>query len=70
MAFGFNASGKSVLTAVLMHSAFNSSSRFIGPYLDSTSTRTYPAGEWYIAAAFLISGATLALALRRRTRAN
>jgi hypothetical protein len=55
-----------VLTAMLMHSAFNSSPRFIGPYLGATSTRTYPDGEWYIAAAFLLVGAALAIASRGR----
>src|ERR1039457_188263 len=41
MAYGFNAAGRSVLVAILMHSAFNSSPRFIGPFLDGTSTRNY-----------------------------
>jgi membrane protease YdiL (CAAX protease family) len=61
MAFGFNAAGKAVSAAILMHSAFNASPRFVGPYLHTTSTRDYPAGEWYIAAAFLLTGAALAI---------
>jgi len=61
MAYGFNAAGRSVLVAILMHSAFNSSPRFIRPYLDGTSTRSYPGGEWYIAAAFLLTGTALVI---------
>lgn len=66
MAYGFNASGKSVLAAILMHSAFNSSPRFIGPYLDGAATRSYPSGEWYFAAAFLLTGTALAIISRGR----
>jgi uncharacterized protein len=70
MAFGFNASGRSILVAIIMHSAFNSSPRFIGPYLDGTPARSYPAGEWYIAAAFLLTGTALAIASRGRLSAT
>lgn len=64
MAFGFNASGKSVAVAVAMHSAFNSSPRFLGAYLESVSMREFPRGEWFIAASFLLSGATLVIVTR------
>jgi len=64
MAFGFNASGTSVLAAILMHSAFNSSPRFLGAYLDRTPVRSY--SEWYIVAAFMLVGAALAVASRGR----
>jgi hypothetical protein len=52
MALGFNASRKSVLVAILMHSAFNSSPRFVGPYLDGSSVRNTSSAEWLIAASF------------------
>ena len=67
MAFGFNASGRSVLSAILMHSAFNSSPRFIGPYLDRTPIRSY--SEWFIVAAFIVVGFVLSLASRGRLAA-
>ena len=66
MAFGFNSSGRSVLVAILMHSAFNSSPRFLGEYLGATSTRALPGGEWYVAATFLLVGAGLAITSRGR----
>jgi uncharacterized protein len=64
MAFGFNASGKSVAVGVVMHSAFNSSPRFIGDYLAGVSMREFPRGEWFLAASFLLSGVILVLATR------
>ena len=36
MAYAFNSSGGSVVVAILMHSAFNASSRFLGPFLGET----------------------------------
>ena len=62
MAFGFNASGRAIVAAILMHSAFNSSPRFIGAYLDHTPIRSE--SEWYIAGAFVLAGAALAIASR------
>ncbi len=64
MAFGFNAAGKSVAVAVVMHSAFNSSPRFLGAYLESVSMREFPRGEWFLAASFLLSGAALVIFTR------
>ena len=39
MACAFNSSGRAVVVAIIMHSAFNASSRFIDPFLDGTPTR-------------------------------
>jgi uncharacterized protein len=64
MAYAFNASGSSVVVAILMHSAFNAASRFLGPFLADTPTRAYPSGELLIAFAFLIL-ATLVVVLTR-----
>ncbi len=64
MAYAFNSSGGSVLVAILMHSAFNSSPHFIGPFLGATPTREHPSGEMFIGFSFLIV-ATIALAITR-----
>lgn len=64
MAYAFNSSGGSVLVAILMHSAFNSSSQFIGPFLGATPTREHPSGEILIGFSFLIV-AIIALATTR-----
>jgi hypothetical protein len=62
MVYAFNSSGGSVLVAILMHSAFNSSSQFIGPFLGATPTRVRPSGELLIGFSFLIVAA-VALAM-------
>jgi len=62
--YAFNSSGGSVLVAILMHSAFNSSSQFIGPFLGSTPTREHPSGEVLIGLSFLLI-AVIALAMTR-----
>lgn len=64
MTFGFNTAGCSVLVAILMHSAFNASPRFLGSYLEGNPMRSFPTADWYIAAAFLCTGAMLALFTR------
>jgi uncharacterized protein len=64
MAYAFNASGRAVIVAILMHSAFNASSRFLDPFLDGTPTRAHPSGELFIGLAFLILAA-LVLAVTR-----
>ena len=64
MAFGFNASGKSVAVAILMHSAFNSSPRFLGAYLEGVPMREFPPGEWFLATSFLLCGAMLVIVTR------
>ena len=56
MAYGFNSSGRAVVVAILMHSAFNASSRFIDPFLDGTPTRQHPSPEVSMAFAFLALG--------------
>lgn len=63
-ACAFNSSGCSVVVAILMHSAFNSSSQFIGPFLGSTSTRKDPSGEVLLGISFLLV-ALLAITLTR-----
>ena len=64
MAHGFNSSGRAVVVAILMHSAFNASSRFIGPFLNGTPVRERPSPEMFIAFAFLTVG-LLAVAFTR-----
>lgn len=66
MAYGFNASGKAVVAAILMHSAFNSSSRFLDGYLKGVATREHPAADFLLAASFLIAGVVLGLVTRGR----
>ena len=66
MAYAFNSSGRAVVVAILMHSAFNASSRFIGPFLDGTVTRERPSGEMLIAFAFLTLGVLAVLFTRGR----
>lgn len=68
--FGFNASGKSVTVAVLMHSAFNASTRFLGAYLEGSSMRPHPSAEWLVAGAFLSTGLILATVTRGHLAAS
>ena len=70
MAFGFNASGKVVIAAILMHSAFNSSPRFLNAYLGSVSTRVYPSAGLLIAISFLSVGTLLTILTRGRLAAK
>ncbi len=64
MAFAFNASGKAVVVAILMHSAFNASSEFLPNFLGSTPTREHPSAEVLIGLAFWI-GAIATIILTR-----
>jgi hypothetical protein len=64
LAYAFNSSGHALVVAILMHSAFNASPRFLGPFLGETPTRSHPSGEFFIALAFLIP-AILVVALTR-----
>jgi hypothetical protein len=57
MAYAFNGSGHVVVVAILMHSAFNASSRFLDPFLGETPTRAHPSPEFFIGLAFLIPAA-------------
>lgn len=52
-AFAFNASGQSVVVAILMHAAFNASPGFLGAYLENCPMRGYLSGESFVAVAFL-----------------
>jgi membrane protease YdiL (CAAX protease family) len=64
MAAGFNASGRVVPVAILMHSAFNAAPHALGDYLRGVTLREYPPGDWLIAGAFLLGGAVAALVTR------
>jgi membrane protease YdiL (CAAX protease family) len=64
MAFAFNWSNEAVLVAILMHSAFNASPRFLEGYLNGTRTRDHPSGELLIAVSFLFVGGVLSVATR------
>ena len=64
MAFGFNASGQSIITAVLMHSAFNVFPLRIGDYLQGTALRGDRAGHWLISCSFWLVGVVLLLLTR------
>lgn len=68
MALGFNASEESVVVAVLMHSAFNASPRFVDGYLHNVATRERPSPELLIATSFLIVGTLLAAVTHGRLR--
>jgi len=70
MAFGFNASEEAIGAAILMHSAFNSSPRFIGAYLYGGSMREHPTAVWLIAASFLLAGIMLVIITRGRLAAS
>ncbi len=70
MAYGFNASGQAVVVAILMHSAFNASSRFLGPFLGETPLREHPSGALLVAFAFLISAAVVVALTRGRLGAG
>jgi uncharacterized protein len=69
-AFAFNASGGAVLVAILMHAAFNASSRFLDPFLGDTPTHEHPSGELFIAFAFLAMGVLVVLLTRGRLKAG
>jgi hypothetical protein len=66
MTFAFNASEQCVAVAIVVHSAFNASSRFIAGYLGNTPTREHPSPELLIAFAFLLVGFALVLITRGR----
>ena len=54
MTFSFNLSGGSVIVAVLLHSAFNSSSAVLGGFLGKAETRDYPSAEIILAGSFIL----------------
>lgn len=69
MACGFNASGKSVAVAIVMHAAFNASMQLVVAYMQGVPMRPYPKGEWFLAAAFLLPALVLAALTRGRLAA-
>jgi hypothetical protein len=68
IAFAFKSSGNAVVVAILMHSAFNASSRFIGPFLGNTPTRSQLSAEMLLAFAYLTAAAVVVLFTRGRLR--
>jgi uncharacterized protein len=70
MALPFNASGRAVTVAILMHSAFNASSRFVGPFLGDTPIRSSPSAEVLLAISFLSLGIIIALVTKGRMAAG
>jgi membrane protease YdiL (CAAX protease family) len=61
MAFAFNASGRAVVVAILMHSAFNASPGFLPAFLGSTPTREHPSAEVLIGFSFLLLAVAVAV---------
>ena len=59
IAFAFNASGESMLVAILMHSAFNAANRFVPAFLGNVSTRQNPSEGLLIALSFLLVAVVL-----------
>ena len=68
IAFAVNSAGMATLVAILMHAAFNASSRFLDPFLGQTPTRPYPSGEMVLAGAYLSVAAVIVLLTRGRLR--
>ena len=70
MAFAFNASGGAVVVAILMHSAFNASPKFLPGFLGNVPTREYPSSELLLGFAFLLLAAAAVTFTRGRLFAN
>lgn len=70
IAFALNSAGKAILVAILMHAAFNASSRFIGPFLGQTPTRSRPSAEMLLAFAYLSVAAVIILCTHGRLRSS
>jgi len=70
MATAFNASGGTVVLAILMHSAFNTSSRFIPAFLGNVPTRDHPSTVWFFAFSFLLVAAAAVIVTRGRICAD
>lgn len=68
MALALNSAGKAVLVTILMHAAFNASSRFIDPFLGQTPTRSRPSAEMLLAFAYLLVAAIVILFTHGRLR--
>jgi uncharacterized protein len=70
IAYTFDASGSAVTVAIVMHSAFNASSRFLDPFLGATPTREHPSAELLIGLSFLIPAACIVLLTRGQLQAS
>lgn len=68
IAFALSSARKAVLVAILMHAAFNASSRFLDPFLGQTPTRSRPSAEMILAIAYLFVAALIILCSRGRLR--
>ncbi len=66
MACAFHASGKAVVVAILMHSAFNAAPGLLPSFLGKTATREYPSQELLLACSFLMMAVGLILGTRGR----
>jgi len=62
MTFSFNLSRNSVIVAILLHSAFNSSSVVLGGFLEKAETRDYPSAEAVLAGSFILTALVLIIA--------
>lgn len=60
----FNASGRAVIVAILMHSAFNASPGFLPSFLGSVPTREHPAAELLLGFSFLLSAVAVVIITR------
>lgn len=66
IAFCFNFSHESVAVAILMHSAFNASPRFLESFMSRVATRQHPSAELLLAVSFLLVGGLLTAVTRGR----
>lgn len=66
MAAAFNASGRAVVVAVLMHSAFNASPNFLSGYLANVPTREHPSAELLMGLSFLLMAVLAVIFTRGR----
>jgi membrane protease YdiL (CAAX protease family) len=66
IAFAFNASGRVIFVAILMHSAFNAANRFLSGFLGNLPTRQYFSEGLVIALSFLLLAIVLVMMTRGR----
>jgi membrane protease YdiL (CAAX protease family) len=66
MAAAFNASGRAVLTAIMMHSAFNASSQFLPAFLGNVPAREHPSAGVLLGISFLVGAAIVVIGTRGR----
>jgi uncharacterized protein len=70
IATAFNGSGRAVLVAIVMHSAFNASPRFLPAFLGNVPLREYPSVETLIGVTFVVVAAILLASTRGRILAD